>query len=359
MPGGAAERTDMFPPRRASAAAVAREVAGVLTEEGYNVIVRDCDVPLGAGFVEKMHEAIENGIVVLCSRDDEDQRSEAKQAQSQGPQIVILRCEDKSLREIFAGNVYQDLAGIADPADRRRRIIAAAQGQSQAGAPRPFVGVPPRIAAFAGRAQELDRLDAILFQDRAAAATQAFGRAAVQGPGGVGKTALAVEYAHRVRHLHVGVWWCPAATRVGLVTSLAALAVALRAVPAEEADVEKAASLALRRLVDEHATWLLVYDDAPPPEAIADLLPAAGPRVLITSRSSDWSGWAEMLALDVLPIEDAIVVLESATAYGDRAGACTLAEALGRLPLALDLAAATCRCSQMRFADYATQVSSL
>jgi hypothetical protein len=126
MPGGAADKTDIFLRRRASAAAVAREVAGVLTEEGYNVIVRDYDVPLGAGFVEKMHEAIENGIVVLYSRDDEDQRSEAKQAQSQGPHIVILRGEDKSLREIFAGNVYQDLAGIADPADRRRCIIAAA-----------------------------------------------------------------------------------------------------------------------------------------------------------------------------------------------------------------------------------------
>jgi tetratricopeptide (TPR) repeat protein len=365
MAGGAAEKTDDFPRGRASAAAVAREVADVLAAEGYNVIVRDYDLPIGVSFIEKMHEAIENGIVVLYSREPEDQpatravstRVEARQAQSQRRPIVILRCEDKSLRELFAGDVYQDLAGITDPADRRHFIIAAAHGVSQAAAPRPFIGVPPRIVAFAGRAQELDRLDAILFQGSVAAATQAFGRAAVQGPGGVGKTALAVEYAHRFRHLHGGVWWCPAATRVGVMTSLAALAVTLRIVPADEADLEKAATLALRRLAEESATWLLVYDDATGPEAIADLLPTAGPRVLITSRSPHWSGSAEVLRLDVLPIEDAVAVLESATARDDQAGARTIAEALGCLPLALDVAAATCRYSQMRFADYAAQIS--
>jgi hypothetical protein len=74
MPGRAAD-TDFSPQRRASAAAVAREVADVLTDEGYNVIIRDYDVPFGASLIEKVHEAIENGIVVLYSRDSEIQHS--------------------------------------------------------------------------------------------------------------------------------------------------------------------------------------------------------------------------------------------------------------------------------------------
>jgi tetratricopeptide (TPR) repeat protein len=45
--------------------------------------------------------------------------------------------------------------------------------------------------------------------------------------------------------------------------------------------------------------------------------------------------------------------------YSDPAGAKTLAEALGRLPLALDHAAAYCRRTQMQFGDYAKKVSSL
>src|SRR5262249_2644732 len=203
------------------------------------------------------------------------------------------------------------------------------------------IGVPPRIASFTGRSDELDRLDAILRRDKPAAVTHAsVGRAAVQGMGGVGKTSLAIEYAHRFRGLYAGVWWCPAETRTGLLSALASLAVTFGAATAEEAEVEKAARAALRRLAEQRATWLLVYDNVIAPDEIADLLPSAGARVLITSRFSDWSELADEVALDVLAIEEAMALLESRTARKDAKGARTLAEALGKLPLALDHAAA-------------------
>jgi tetratricopeptide (TPR) repeat protein len=263
---------------------------------------------------------------------------------------------------LFAPHVYQDLVGIRDAEERRERILAALEGRSQAlePPPRPFIGVPPRIASFTGRADELDRLDAILMQDKPAAVTQAsVGRAAVQGMGGVGKTSLAIEYAHRFRGLYAGVCWCPAETRTGLLSALANLAVALGASTAEEADVEKAAKAALRRLAEQRATWLLVYDNVPAPDALGDLLPSARARVLITSRFSDWSELANEVALDVLPLEEAIAFLQSRTGRSDAAGAKTLAEALGKLPLSLDHAAAYCKRTQLRFTDYAQKASSL
>ena len=265
------------------------------------------------------------------------------------------------LRGLLSDIPFQDLVGVLDLQERKRRIIAAAERQSQAAPPppRPFIGVPPRIASFTGRADELDRLDAILMQDKPAAVTQAVGRAAVQGMGGVGKTSLAIEYAHRYRNLYAGVCWCPAETRVGLLSALATLAVTLGAATAEEADVEKAAKAALRRLAEQRATWLLVYDNVTAPDQIADLLPSAGARVLITSRFSDWSEVADEVALDLLPPEQAVALLESRAGRSDAAGASTLAEALGRLPLALDHAAAYCKRTQMRFADYAQKASSL
>ena len=61
----------------------------------------------------------------------------------------------------------------------------------------------------------------------------------------------------------------------------------------------------------------------------------------------------------MLPIEEAIGFLQDRAGRRDEAGAQTLAEALGRLPLALDHAAATCRRTQMSFADYAAKASSL
>ena len=62
-----------------------------------------------------------------------------------------------------------------------------------------------------------------------------------------------------------------------------------------------------RRLSEQREIWLLVYDNVAAPEEIADLLPAAGAQVLITSRFSDWSSWAEEVALDVLPIELSLI----------------------------------------------------
>jgi tetratricopeptide (TPR) repeat protein len=374
MPGAIGDKLDFFVSRRGSVAAVAQEVWDVLTEEGYKVFLQDYDIPFGASFVEAMHEAVKNarGLIILFTGDYEKSPYTRKEFTSfeaerlrdeRDRHIVVLRCEDAPLRGLLADNVYQDLVGVTEPEERRRRIIAAAKRQSSAQRPqrrrgRTFVGIPPRIASFMGRADELDRLDAILTQERPAAVTQV-GRAAVQGMGGVGKTALAVEYASRSRNLYDGVWWCPAETRTSLMVSLATLAAELDVASPEEANIEKAAQATLRRLAEQGDIWLLVYDNVAVPAEIADLLPAAGARVLITSRFSDWSEWADEVSLDVLPIAEAIVFLDSRAGRGDEAGARALAEALGRLPLALDHAAATCKRTQMSFAEYAAKASSL
>jgi hypothetical protein len=367
------ERYDFFLSRRGSVATIAREVTDVLAEKGYRVFIQDYDIPIAANFIEEMHEAIKSArdLVVLFTRDYEQSpytrmeftSFEANAAQStEKRRMVILRCEDAPLLGLFAPHVYQDLVGIGDAGERRSRILAAVEGRSQALAPppRPFLGVPPRIASFTGRADKLDRLDAILMHDRPAAVTQAsVGRAAVQGMGGVGKTSLAIEYAHRFRALYAGVCWCPSETRTGLLNTLASLAVTLGAAAAEEADVEKAAKTALRRLAEQRAIWLLVYDNVTAPDAIADLLPSTGARVLITSRFSDWSELANEVGLDVLPLEEAVAFLQSRTGRSDAARANTLAEALGCLPLALDQAAAYCKRTQMQFGEYAKRASSL
>jgi hypothetical protein len=277
MLGGPGERYDFFLSRRGSVATIAREVTDVLKENGYRVRTQDYDIPITANFIEEMHEAVKNArdLVVLFTRDYE--RSpytrmeftsfEANAAQSaEKRRMVILRCEDAPLLGLFAPHVYQDLVGIGDAEERRSRILAAAEGRSQALEPpsRPFIGVPPRIASFTGRAEELDRLDAILMHDKPAAVTQAsVGRAAVQGMGGVGKTSVAVEYAHRFRGLYAGVCWCPAETRTRLLSALATLAVTFGAATTEEADVEKAAKAVLRRLAEQRATWYAKRRSAP------------------------------------------------------------------------------------------------
>jgi hypothetical protein len=60
MPSGPGERYDFFLSRRGSVAAIAQEVADVLTEKGYKVRTQDYDIPITANFIEKMHEAVKN-----------------------------------------------------------------------------------------------------------------------------------------------------------------------------------------------------------------------------------------------------------------------------------------------------------
>jgi tetratricopeptide (TPR) repeat protein len=373
MPSGPGERYDFFLSRRGSVAAIAQEVADVLKESGYEVVVQDYDIQIGESWVLAIHECIKSSrdLIILFTGDYEKSQYTREEfasfwkKQADEPEkhrIIVLRCEDVQPEGLLSHNVFQDLVGVRDAEERKRRIIAAAKRRSAAPPlpPRPFIGVPPRVASFTGRVDELDRLDAILMQDKAAAVTQvAVGRAAVQGMGGVGKTSLAVEYAHRFRGLYAGVCWCPSETRTGLLSALSIVAVNLGASTTEEADVEKAAKAALRRLAEQRATWLLVYDNVPTPDAIGDLLPSAGARVLITSRFSDWSELADEVALDVLPLAEAVALLEGRAGRKDAVGAKTLAEALGCLPLALDHAAAYCKRVQMRFAEYATKASSL
>src|SRR6266508_2341874 len=216
MKPGLGHTFDFFLSRRGSVAPIAREVTDVLTEKGYKVCVQDYDIPLGASFVEAMHEAVINSrdLIILFTEDylrspytrKEFTSLEAERVKTaEERHIIVLRCEDVPLRGLLADNVYQTLVGIEDSEERKRRIIAAAERQSQAAPPppRPFIGVPPRIASFTGRVKELDRLDAILMQDKPAAVTQAsVGRAAVQGMGGVGKTSLAIEYPYPFRALY-------------------------------------------------------------------------------------------------------------------------------------------------------------
>src|SRR5262245_65100605 len=122
MPSGPDQRYDFFLSRRGSVAAIAREVTDVLTEKGYKVLVQDYDIPLGASFIEKMHEGVSNSrdLIILFTHDylespytrKEFTSFEAERAHSQEQRLIlVLRCEDVPLRELLGDNVCQDLVG--------------------------------------------------------------------------------------------------------------------------------------------------------------------------------------------------------------------------------------------------------
>jgi class 3 adenylate cyclase len=133
--------------------------------------------------------------------------------------------------------------------------------------PEIFGSVPPRDLNFIGREEALSILHRLLTRsERRDAITQV----AIHGLGGIGKTTLAAQYAHRHAGEYAGVWWVPAETRAGLLASLVDLAGRLDARLAEESDQEKAAQAGLAHLARSGVPYLLVYDNVETPEVLCE-----------------------------------------------------------------------------------------
>jgi Domain of unknown function (DUF4062)/Tetratricopeptide repeat len=212
-----------------------------------------------------------------------------------------------------------------------------------AGGAQVAVRLAPRPAYLAGREELLDGLDARL------AAGTGPGVVVLSGMGGAGKTSVAVEYAHRQTAGLGVVWQLPAGDPAGLAAGFAGLTAHLGAESRGDAVGQVHAVLARR---DD---WLLVFDNAPDPAAVAGLVPpAGGGRVVITSQFGSWPG---QQVLEVPMLDHAVAagfLLDRAGAAGPAAAAAAaeLAGELGGLPLALEQAGAYMRASGRSIAEY-------
>ena len=175
---------------------------------------------------------------------------------------------------------------------------------------------------------------------------------AVAGTAGVGKTALAVHWGHRVRdalpdgQLYVNLRGYdpgePVTAAGALARFLRSLGVADRDIPAD--DDERAASY--RSLLDGRRL-LIVLDNAASVEQVRPLLPGTPSCVVLVTSRDSLPGLvarhgARRLDLDLLPAADAVRLLREligARVDAEPAAAAALAGQCARLPLALRVAA--------------------
>ena len=215
--------------------------------------------------------------------------------------------------------------------ERSLRELAAARRGPGRLPPGSVWNVPARNPGFTGRDHLLATVrDRLLAGDRAV--VQAF-----QGMGGVGKTQLAIEYAHRFAGSYDVAWWVDA-EQAGLIgDQFAAFGMALGCVrPGADTGAVRAAVLAE---LHQRGRWLLVFDNAENPADIAGWLPGGAGHVLITSRARAWAEVAVPVEVDVLARAESAAILQGRVSGLGVSDADRLAAELGDLPLAVAQAA--------------------
>ncbi|MFE5797388.1 hypothetical protein ACFQ8C_33075 [Streptomyces sp. NPDC056503] len=226
-------------------------------------------------------------------------------------------------------------------------LIPSAPAPVVATVPR-FSGVPARVAQFLGREEELHRLKAAVYEDRAAVVTQV-----VHGLGGVGKTATATEFCHRYRSDFAVVRWIPAHSREVAVENLLSYA-SLLGIPTVGVAPADVVQLAYQILAEHPGQVLLVFDNVDQPGWLEPLLPTeSGISVIVTSRYQGWDAEGlRTIALDTFSLDESVDLLLAVAGNNDRDGAVELAGHLGGLALALRQAGAYCRRQRMGFGAY-------
>ncbi|MGW5264229.1 FxSxx-COOH system tetratricopeptide repeat protein [Microbispora sp. NPDC004025] len=168
----------------------------------------------------------------------------------------------------------------------------------------------------------------------------------ILGSGGMGKTQIAMEYAHRFAAAYDLVWWVDCEQPQFVDASLADLVARMRGPAAAgpaltSAEVVPAVRQALGQ--GEFARrWLLVFDNADDMEHVTRFLPGGSGHVLITSRNREWEQRSHAVQVDVFSREESVAHLlrRVGEARISMAEAGNAAEALGDLPLAVAAAGA-------------------
>ncbi len=210
--------------------------------------------------------------------------------------------------------------------------------------------LPAAPTVFTGRAAELAQLDRLL-RDRETSTPIVI--SAVSGMGGVGKTALAVHWAHQARdsfgdgELYIDMQGyhptgLPVAAEAALSQFLISLGVAADRIP-----VALGEQAGLFRTLMAGRRMLVLLDNVRDVEQVRPLLPGSPEcRVLITSRSRlpglAVREGAQRITLDMLELRDAVRLLRRliGSRAADQPGAtAALAGLCGLHPLALRIAA--------------------
>ncbi len=238
---------------------------------------------------------------------------------------ALLQLELRNAERVFGGDVAEDARE------------------------KPFLVPRPRDPFFVGREAELAELRTQL-TERGRRGYPAI--VILQGMGGIGKTAIALEYAYRFKEEYDAVCWIDPQSDNPAVR-LEQVRAAARFEPSSGGEAQP--SISLR----EPPTSLIIVDELTFPTGLAWLSPEKNEHVIVTSRvhvNASYGGTTIKVGLLTLAeAEQALLARSGRTdlAAGERDSVAAVAEALEGHPLALQIAAAKVESHGISFAAYA------
>jgi tetratricopeptide (TPR) repeat protein/transcriptional regulator with XRE-family HTH domain len=271
-----------------------------------------------------------------------------------GDELVARFRADRDADAPGSGSPDQDPPAAPLPPSARAQPPA---GSVPAVLPRQLPAVVPRqlpaaVAHFAGRAAELKTLDRLL-EKAGPGGTVVI--SAIGGTAGVGKTALAVHWAHHVAgkfpdgQLYVNLrGFDRSGQPVTPAEAIRGFLDALR-VPGEVIPVGLEAQAGLYRSLVAGKRMLVVLDNARDPAQVRPLLPGSPESLVVVTSRSQLIGLvaaeaAVPISLDVLTVAEARELMDgrlgSERAAGEPEAVTDLIELCASLPLALAVAAA-------------------
>lgn len=217
----------------------------------------------------------------------------------------------------------------------------------------PVWNAPTRNAGFTGRSETLERLRERLLGSSSVVVPPL----ALYGLGGVGKTQVALEYAHKYMAEYDVIWWVPSEQPALITSAFGDLAARLGLrVGVNLTDAAASAREALRR-GEPYSRWLLIFDNADEPGDLKPHLPNGPGHVLVTSRNPAWSQMASPVEVDVFDRGESLDHLRHRVPSLSSEEADLVAKALGDLPIAVEQAGAWLAETGTSPTDYLEQLS--
>jgi tetratricopeptide (TPR) repeat protein len=339
--------------------AMAAKVRSIFEGAGYRVILQQAHFS-NRNFMQGMHAALASASRVVALLSQEYLASEYCTAEWQNTiagdplnyqrRLVLLRVTDVAPTGLLSALAYWDLVPVLQDPSLLADVVLDAVRDGSANhatvfgpywrAPRTIVDpdVARPVSTFTGRERYMRAIDAELSRRRRPIV--------LHGRHGIGKTAIAAEYARRALRRYAVVWLLDGSSDGGIVDGFMRLGAELLPALAGTADRRATALYVCTKIIAQFSEpALLIFDKLKEEELLRTWAPASIAHTIVTSESSSWSNGVKAIAVEPWSLRTATAFLRRESNRSDvtAAEARVIAQRLDCTPLLVEQAAADLR----------------